>query len=190
MIIERFAELSVRERVGLILAIGAVLAVGAERLVFSPALKQIQVLDKRIEAARELESKHRSLLAVEDAVVEGYERVRDRLGESGDPAEMNEELKQRLDELGTACGVTLRARKHKNHVVERYVVTYVVEISDFEGEVPALIDMLQRIEEADGLLRIEQLSVKARPGSGKVSGSMRITQVMTRAGDAQSGDQI
>jgi type II secretory pathway component PulM len=190
MITERFLELSVRERLGLVIAIGAILAVGAERLVFSPAIKQIQMLDRRIESERKLEAKHRSVLAVEEDVLAGYERVRDRLGESGDPAEMNEQLKQRLDELGVACGLTLRARKHKNHVPERFVVTYVVEISEFEGEVEALVDMLQRIEEADGLLRIEQLSVKAEADTGRVSGSMRITQVMTHTGETQSGEQI
>jgi type II secretory pathway component PulM len=191
MIAERFAELSLRERMGLIAAVGFILLAIAQQFVFAPAIRQIRVLDKRIEAARELQAKQRSLLAIQDTVVENYDKVRDRLGVSEDAATMNEALKERIDEMALASGVVLRARKHLPHESERFVVTYVVEVSEFEGDVESLIDLLQRIETADGLLRVEQLSVKSQPESDKVTGAMRITQVMARSGEiVEGGRQI
>jgi type II secretory pathway component PulM len=189
MIIERFSELSVRERLLIVAGIGVLLAMVAEFAVISPALKQIKVLDGKIQAERELEAKHRSVMAVREDVVAAYDRVRDRLGESGDETEMNERLKQHLDDWGVACGVSIRARKHKAPSAEQFVVTYSVEISEFEGNVDALVKLLEKIETADGLLRVEQLSVKALDG-GKVAGSMRITQVMTHSGERQGGTEI
>jgi hypothetical protein len=64
-----------------------------------------------------------------------------------------------------------------------FLITYVIEISDFEADTPALINFLHGISLAPGQIRVRNLVISSQGSDSVVSGSLVVTKVMTQAGD-------
>ena len=66
-----------------------------------------------------------------------------------------------------------------------FLVTYAVEISNFEAETLSLINFLHEIQSAPGLLRIQRISLTSQDETTMVKGSLVISKVMTLAGEQE-----
>jgi hypothetical protein len=178
--IGRLTELPRRERMGLILALALVAIMIGDAVVLKPALRQIRDLDQAIMRERAEISRSRGVLQFADSVLEQYSDVRHLLGESGPESETIEGFKSELDELAIRHGVGLRSMRHLNPETSDYMLTYVIDVGDYESDMGNLLRFLDGIHEAPGLMRVRQLTITSQTTNQLVNGAVSVTRVMTR----------
>lgn len=179
--IDRLMQLPVREKVGLALALALVALYVTDVTVAKPLIRRVRELDTDIRVARERVNRSRQTLAYSDSVAQQYDQVKDLIGISGTEQEVIEAFKNEIDELALRNGVRLKAMRHLTPEPTKFLVTYVVEISDFEAETAALINFLDMLSAAPGLIRVRQLVISSQTTDSVVNGSIVITKAMTRA---------
>lgn len=181
--IEKLMQLPFREKAGLVLALALVALYVTDVTVAKPLMRRVRELDTSISVQQERLNRHRKTLAFEDSVRRQYAEVKDLIGVSASEQEAIETLKNEIDEMALRNGIRLKAMRHLPPEPTAFLVTYVVEISDFEAETAALINFLDTVSRAPGLIRVRQTAITAQGTDSVVSGSMVITKVMTRAAD-------
>ena len=176
----RLSALPLREQALLTLACCFLVALAADRLVVSPMLGELARLDTEYRVNEENLKRNLLVLQLDEPVSAAYAGVRDAIGESGPPAETIEQFKATLDELARRTGVSLRAMQHRDPEPQsEFLVTYILDISEFTGEVVNLIAFFRALHEAPGMLRVSRLRIMSDTESTVVTGSMLITKVMT-----------
>lgn len=184
--IEKLMQLPFREKAGLVLALALVALYVTDLTVAKPLVRQVRALDAAISVEQQRLHRHRKTLAYEDSVRQQYAEVKDLIGVAGAEQEAIETLKNEIDEMALGSGIRLKAMRHLPPERTDFLVTYVVEISDFEAETAALINFLDTVSQAPGLIRVRQTTIASQATDSVVSGSMVITKVMTRAGDGDA----
>jgi len=179
--IEKLMLLPLREKAGLALSLALVVLYVTDVTVAKPLMRRIRALDTSISVEQERLNRHRKTLAYEDSVQQQYAVVKDLIGISGTEQEAIETFKNEIDEMALRNAIRLKAMRHLAPERTEFLVTYVVEISDFEAETPALINFLHTVSQAPGLIRVRHTVLASQSTDAVVSGSMVITKVMTQA---------
>lgn len=181
--IEKLMQLPLREKVGLVFSLMLVALYVTDVTVAKPLIRRVRELDTAISVEQERLNRHRRTLAYEDSVRQQYAVVKDLIGVSGSEQEAIETFKNEIDEMALRNGIRLKAMRHLPSEPTPFLVTYVVEISDFEAEIAALINFLGTVSRAPGLIRVRQTVVGSQGSDSVVSGSMVLTKVMSRPAD-------
>jgi hypothetical protein len=179
--IDRLMQLPPREKAGLTLALVLVALYVTDATVAKPLIRKTRQLDAEIRVERETLNRNRRTLSYLDSAEQQYAAVKDLIGVAGNEQEVIEGFKNEIDEIALRNGMRLKAMRHLPPEPTKFLVTYVVEISDFEAETTALINFLNMLSEAPGLIRARQVVLSSQNTDSMVSGSMVITKVMTRA---------
>lgn len=187
--IEKLANLPARERVGLAVALILLLMMIVDAVIAKPLLRYLGAQEARITSTSAELEHSRDVIRYSDSVELQYEAVKDLLGVTGPESETVEAFKNELDEMSIKQGVTLRSMRHLPPESTDYLVTYVVEVGDFETEAPALIRFLDTISSAPGLMRVREISVSSQQTNRVVNGSMVITKVMTLPNENESSPE-
>jgi len=184
----RLSALPLREQALLTLGCCFLVALAADRLVVSPMLAELGRLDTEYRVNAEALKRIDLVMQLDEPVSEAYAGVRDLIGESGPATETIEQFKATLDELARRTGVSLRAMQHRDPEPQsEFLVTYIIDISEFSGEMVNLIAFFRALQEAPGLLRVSRLRIASDTESSVVTGSMLITKVMTVVQDGIAG---
>ena len=183
--IEKLMQLPLREKAGLVLCLALVALYVTDVTVAKPLVRRVRELDSSIRVEQERLNRYRKTLAYEKSVQEQYAAVKDLIGVSGASQEAVETFKNEIDEMALRNGIRLKAMRHLPPESTAFLVTYVVEISEFEADTPALINFLYRVGQAPGLIRVRQMTIASQSTDALVSGSLVISKVMTRP--AQEG---
>lgn len=178
--IEKLMQLPLREKAGLIVSLALVALYVTDLTVAKPLVRRVRELDSSIQVEQERLNRYGKTLAYEDSVRGQYVAVKDLIGVSGTEQEAVETFKNEVDEMALRNGIRLKAMRHLPPEPTAFLVTYVVEISDFEAETPALINFLHMVGQTPGLIRVRQMAIASQTTDSVVSGSMVITKVMTR----------
>ncbi len=181
--IEKLIQLPTREKVGLAVSLLLVALLVTDRWVVRPRVRHLRELDVAIEIEAGRIDQYRRLLAYETSVNTQYGDVKDLIGISRTEQEAIEAFKNEMDEMALRNGVRLRSMRHLTPERTAFLVTYLIEISNFEAEAVALINLLHSIGEAPGLIRVRTLTVNSQRTDTEVSGVLLLTKVMTLAGD-------
>jgi Tfp pilus assembly protein PilO len=177
----RLSQLPQREQIGLSLACAALLLVVADQFVVKPVGRDLDRMDVEIEVAERQLQHNRGILKYQESVEAQYRQVENVIGVSCPAQEAIEAFKSQVDEIALRNGISLKSMQHLAPVTTDFLVTYFVEISDFEGETLSLINFLHEVQTAPGLLRLQRLSITSQDESTTVKGSIVISQVMTLA---------
>ncbi len=182
----KLAQLPLRERIGLLLAIGFMVLMIADAFVLKPTFRHLRGLDSAIAAEESELRRSKEVLQYEHSVQQQYMEVKDLLGVSGPESETIEAFKNELDELALSYGVQIRSMRHLAPERSDHLVTYVIEVGAYETEAPNLLRFLHAINTAPGLMRVRQLTVSSQSPDLQVSGTLSVTRAMTlmpRAGE-------
>jgi len=181
--IMKLAQLPLRERIGLLFAIGFMVLMIADTFVIKPAFRQLTALDAAILAEEAELRQSIGVLQYDDSIREQYLDIKDVLGVTGPESETIESFKAELDELALAHRVQLRSMRHLAPETDAsdYLVTYVIDVGDYEAEIPDLLRFLDAIHAAPGLMRVRSVTISSQTESLDVSGAISVTRVMTRA---------
>ncbi len=177
--LDRIRELPRRERIGLIVACLAIAAFLTDRLVISPVVERAVALEDEIAELATQVAHNRRVMGIADDVARRYTVVGDMLGASGPASETVEQLKADLDEMAAHSGVGLKSMRDFEPVESEYLVTYQIEISEFDAEIGDLLRFFQAVQDAPGMLRVEKLSIANSDTDQIVKGSFLVTKVMT-----------
>ena len=185
--IEKLTQLPVKERIGLALALGLIGVMITDALVVKPAIRNLRVLETSI-VASEASLKHaRSVLQYEDSVLLQYTDVKDLLGISGPETETIEAFKNELDEMAIRHGLRLRSMRHLRPERTEHLVTYVIQVGEFDAEIPAFLRFLDAVSQAPGLMRVRQVTLASQSTTLEISGSFAVTKVMTLSDAGEDG---
>ncbi|MFU8779576.1 MAG: hypothetical protein ACNA71_00955 [Kiritimatiellia bacterium] len=178
--IMKVTQLPLKERLGLMIAIGLMVLLVFDAIIIKPAVRTIRHLDGRIVSGHAELVSLQGVLRYADSVGQQYMDVKDVLGVSGPEAETIELFKNELDELALRYGVQLRSMRHVAPESTDHLLTYVIEVGDYEAEMGALLRFLDAIRAAPGLVRVRQLTISSQSANTQVNGSMSVTRVMTQ----------
>jgi hypothetical protein len=181
--IEKVAQLPGREKAGLALALVLVVLYIVDITVAKPLVRRLRKLDVEITVEEKRLNHNRKVVSFEDSVQTQYGAVKDLIGVSGTEQETTETFKNEIDEMAQRCGVRLKSMRHLTPERTAFLITYFIEISDFEADTPALINFLHGISQAPGQIRVRNLVVSSQGSDSAVNGSLMVTKVMTQAGD-------
>jgi hypothetical protein len=181
--IEKLMQLPMREKTGLVLALALVALYVTDVTVAKPLIRRVRSLDTAITVEQQRVNRYRKTLAYEESVRQQHAGVKDLIGIAGAEQEVIETFKNEVDEMALRNGIRLKAMRHLPPERTAFLVTYVVEISDFEAETAALVNFMHTVSQAPGLIRVRQAVIASQGTNTVVSGSMVITKVMTRAAE-------
>ena len=181
----RLSQLPPREQMGLGLACAFALFFIADQIVIKPVSKTLARMDVDIEVAEKQVSHNKEVLQYRESVEAQYEQVKNLIGISGLEQEAVEAFKSNIDEMALRNGISLKSMQHLAPETTDFLVTYFVEISDFEAETLSLINFLHDVQNAPGMLRLQRMSVASQNESSEVKGSLVISKVMTLAGEQE-----
>ena len=177
--LSRLSQLPPREQLGLGIACAFALFLVADQVVVKPVSKILDDMDVEIAIAKTEVDHDREILRYKESVEVQYEQVKNLIGVSGPAEETIENLKSTVDEIALRNGISLKSMQHLPPAPTDFLVTYFVRIGDFEAEMLSLINFLNEIQTAPGMLRLQRLSVNSQDESQTVKGSMVISKVMT-----------
>ncbi len=181
----RLSQLPPREQMGLGLACAFALFFIADQIVIKPVSKTLARMDVDIEVAEKQVTHNKEVLQYRESVEAQYEQVKNLIGISGLEQEAVEAFKSNIDEMALRNGISLKSMQHLAPETTDFLVTYFVEISDFEAETLSLINFLHDVQNAPGMLRLQRMSVASQNESSEVKGSLVISKVMTLAGEQE-----
>ncbi len=181
----RLSQLPPREQVGLGLACVFVLLLISDQVVVKPVSKILDRMGVEIEVAEKQDDDNREMLQYETSVEVRYEQVKNLIGVSTSEQESVERFKSSIDEMALRNAISLKSMQHLTPEPTDFLVTYFVEISDFEAETLALINFLQEIQSAPGMLRVKKMALSSQDETTIVKGSLVISKVMTLAGEQE-----
>lgn len=185
--IEKLAQLPAREKAGLLLAMGLLALYVVDLSVAKPLVRRLRAMDVAVEVGGKQLEHSRKVVSYETSVEKQYGVVKDLIGVSGTEQETIEAFKNEIDELAQRNVIRLKSMRHLTPEKTAFLVTYIIEISEFEAEMPAMINFLYGISRAPGLIRVRNLVISSQSADAVVSGSLVITKVMTQASD---GDKV
>ncbi len=180
MIIEKLEQLPGREKVGLAVALILIVLYVADLSVIKPFVRRLRELDLSVEVQQKLLDHHLKVLSYEASVASQYEGVKDLIGVSGTEQESIEAFKNEIDELALRNAVSLRTMRHLTPEKTAFLATYIIEVSEFEAEISALINFMHAISRSPGLIRVRNVGISSQGTDRKVSGSLVVTKVMTQ----------
>jgi len=181
----RLSQLPPREQLGLGVACAFVLFFFADQIVVKPVTRVLNRMDVELDVAEQCVEHNREVLQYAASVEAQYGRGKDLIGVAGPEQETVEAFKNSIDEMALRNGISLKSMQHLPPEATDFLVTYFVEIGDFEGETLSLINFLQEVQSAPGMLRLQRLSVTSQDASTTVKGSLVISKVMTLAGEQE-----
>lgn len=181
--IEKFAQLPMREKAGLAVALLLVAVYVVDATVTKPFVRRLRTLDVAIKVEENHLNRNSKAVSYEDSVQAQYGKIKDMIGVTGTEQETTEIFKNEVDEMAVRNAIRLKSMRHLTPERTEFLITYVLEISDFEAETPALINFLHAISSASGQIRVRNLVVSSKSSDSLVSGSMVLTKVMTMAGE-------
>jgi type II secretory pathway component PulM len=176
----RFSQLPAREKLGLALACAALLLWAGDFFVVTPTLKKLKLKDLDIKTAEKLNKDYQSILRYEDSVNEQYKEVKNLIG-IADSAQVGLDFKGDIDNMAPQNGISVKSRKLLTPALTEYLQTYFVNIGGFECNTAALINFLNSLQQAPGLLRVQKLTIQSHAVNDSVKGSMIISKAMTLA---------
>jgi hypothetical protein len=179
--IDKLLQLPLREKAGLGLALVFVALYVTDLTLAKPLLRRLHSLDTAINIETERLESYKKTLSYETSVASMYSSVKDLIGVSGVEQEGIEVFKNEIDEMALQSAIRLKTMRHLTPESTAFLVTYIVEINDFEAETPALINFLHALSRAPGLIRVRKMVLTSQNPDGIVNGSLVITKVMTRA---------
>ncbi len=180
----RLSQLPPREQVGLAVACAALLLLAADHFVVKPVAWDLKRMDINIKRAEKLVKDNSKVLQYKDSVESQYAQVKNLIGVSSSEQE-GMDFKGDIDDLAPRNGISVKSRKLLPMVPNDFLETYFVSIGEFESEVVALINFLNEIHNAPGLLRVQRLSVSSQTMDNMVKGSLVISKAMTLADEQE-----
>lgn len=187
MILAKLDKLSTREKVFLVAAIFAILAVFVDYFVVQNLAKTISASHLDIvDKSEELRASNKTL-ELRPMVQADYEAACAQIGIATRRSETIEKMKSEVDEIVEQSGIAVDSDHHQppreQQGGEVFYEEYIVEIRSFEAGMQELLSFLRLIEvvEEPGMLRVSKLVLSPSKGKESVKGSMVITKVMTPA---------
>jgi hypothetical protein len=177
----RLAQLPQREQIGLGVACSALLLFVSDQVVIKPVTKELRRMNVEIEVAEKQLNQNRNILQYDSSVEAQYQQVENLIGVSVAEQESIEEFKSSLDEMALQNAISLKSMQHLAPETTDFLVTFFIEISEFEAETLSMINFLHDIETAPGMMRLQRISITSQDETTKVKGSLVISKVMTRA---------
>jgi len=181
----RLSQLPPREQLGLGLACAFALFFITDQVVVKKVTKTLGRMDVELEVAAKQVAHNQEVLQYKDSVEAEYEQVKNLIGVSGPEQEAAEAFSTLIDKMALDNGISLRSMQNLTPETTDFLVTYFVEISDFESETLSLINFLHRVQDAPGMLRLKRMSVASQNENSMVEGSLVISKVMTLAGEQE-----
>jgi len=181
--IGKLMHLPRRERIGLGGALLLVAFYILDATVASPLMARWRVLDSDIAIASARLERSKKTLSYQTSVDAQYVMIKDLIGNSATEQESIEIFKNEIDELARKNGMRLRSMRHLVPERTDFLVTFLVDVSDYEAETGALVRFLHAISQAPGLIRVRRSVINSRTPDGVINGSLLVTKVMTLAGD-------
>jgi type II secretory pathway component PulM len=169
-------RLGPREKIGLTLAGVAVVCLVLERLVVESVVRRMRQIDS--DAARELSNLQycRSVAQEGSAVADEYAKVHGLLRVATPTAV--DDLKGAIDDLAKRRNITLVSMQAMEPRKSEFSEEYSVDIGKFGAKMTDLLQFLNDLNTATGMLRVARLTLNPEKESGQVSGSMLITEAM------------
>lgn len=186
MISGKLERLSLRETVGMVVALLFFAGVLADRLVARPTIARIAAVRAEIEMQRELLANHRAILAFAPAVDARFESMRPRFADAEPAAAAIDRLQGRLDELARKTGLVIHAMRHRESAAAETVadaMTVIVEISRFESDPEALLAFLYELRASPEIWRVARLNLapeRSGDGGSRLGGAMTVAQLRLR----------
>jgi len=181
----RLSQLPLREQAGLGIACVFVLFLIADRIVVKPVSGILGRMDVEIAVADQQSDQNREVLQYEASVQARYEQVKNLIGISAAEQDSLESFNRSVDEMALRNAISLKSMQHLPPDATDFLVTYFVEVSDFESETQSLLNFLHEIQSAPGMLRVQKISLASQDESTTVKGSLVISKVMTLAGEQE-----
>lgn len=181
----RLSQLPPREQLGLGLACAFALFFITDQVVVKKVTKTLGRMDVELEVAAKQVVHNQEVLQYEKSVEAEYEQVKNLIGISGPEQETIEAFKTLVDEMALRNGIRLESMQGLAPDTTDFLVTYFVEISDFEAETLSLINFLHEVQNSPGMLRLQRMSVASQNENSMVKGSLVISKVMTLAGEQE-----
>jgi type II secretory pathway component PulM len=176
----RFSQLPARERLGLGLACAAVLLWATDFFVVNPTLLKLKLMDVEIKKVKSLVKYNRKELRYKDSVEKQYQEVKSLIGVANSD-QVGLDFKGDIDDMAPQNSISVKSRKLMEPVTTDFLETYFVNIGGFEADLSALLNFLNELQNAPGLLRVQKLTIQSQAPNSVVKGSMIISKAMTLA---------
>jgi hypothetical protein len=178
MMFERLSRLSLREKVGLGLAVLFLLGVVADRLIVRTVVRGFRRLETAI-TEEKVNLKHfLSVAQQEEPVAREYEKVRGLVEEVTATSSAIDRMKGQVDRLASESGLMVISMEHREPRSLEFSELFAVEVGRFEAGIQNVLKFLTQIESTPGMLRVSKLNLSPVRGKDLVRGSMLITKVM------------
>jgi hypothetical protein len=181
MIGVRLGNLSIREKVGIAIAVLAIVVLAADALVAGPLVARLSEIDRQIAADRNRILVARGVLTQGDKVFRRMDQVRERLGAPSSSSDAMTEMKDQIDEAARRAGLkVLTMEDRERRGVTNSYDEYSAEIGKLEGDEVGVLRLINDLSDLRGMLRVARLSLAPDPNQrpGAVKGSLLITKVV------------
>jgi hypothetical protein len=175
-VFKKLDNLSMREKVGLILALVTLLMLLSNALVVQPILGQLKRVNREIAALEETRRFSRVILGRRDKVEKAYASTRTQVGVAGQEALETGQLTMRVDDMAKQAGVALEARSPLTAKEGGAYLEFGIDIKKFEASQESLIRFLHAIAQDSRGMRVSRISINPGKYKDHYLGAMVVTR--------------
>ena len=149
-------------------------------LLALPFISGVDEIDRECVIRQKQVARSRSLIGSEEAVVADFMQIESMLGAALSDAESISEMKEDVEDMARAAGLTFDPPSHNEPVSDSALPwrEYVVELARCEGSMKSLLAFIDALEGAPVVYRIEKMSISpAKSGTG-VSAAIVMSRIM------------
>ena len=180
--LQKLDNLSVREKLGLVLALTSLLMLVANALVVQPISGQLKRMHREVGRLEEAKRWSKRLLSRRTSVERDYQHVLNEVGVAGKEALESGRLTVQIDDMAVRAGVKLEARSPLSKKDEAFYEEFGVDIKKFDASRESLVELLHAIAQSTGAVRVSRISIQPGKFKGSYVGSMVVTKVALKAG--------
>lgn len=180
MILSKLDSLSTRDKIFIVIAIMALIALAVDHFVVQQIINSTKNTKLLIDSElKNLEYNDR-VIAYSGGVEGDFLDVSGKLGKITSQDSDIDIMKGEIDELARKSGLLLTSMKNREPKKSPHYTEYIVDIGGFEGNEESLLKFLDSIQHSKvpGLLRVVHLTVGIGRQANTIRGSMSITKVM------------
>ena len=149
-------------------------------LLALPFISGVEEIDRECVIRQKQVASSRSLIGSEEAVTADFMQIESMLGTALSDAESISEMKEDVEDMARAAGLTFDPPSHNEPVSDSALPwrEYVVELARCEGSMKSLLAFIDALEGAPVVYRIEKMSISpAKSGTG-VSAAIVMSRIM------------
>ena len=175
---DKLDKLAWREKAGLAIAFFLLFCCLMDQFVIKSVVRKMNLMDTRIQQAREEQSDARCLMMREKELKAEYGRVSTALAKAVSPAEAVAAMKGEISEAAKQAGLVINAMDQREARPKTYCDEFVVEVSKFDADINSLMSFLYRVETSPGMMRVAKLNMTPGKTQNSVTGSILLAKIM------------